>query len=106
MPAIARSYFYAHGRHADPCPYELADSYGRYLPPVSGLLQYRPVGSSRLQLHRASKSLSLAPPHRAILLVRARAYQVTVQFPKEVVQSDRRARAAARCIVNLAVIIM
>jgi hypothetical protein len=49
---------------------------------------------------------SLAPPHREILLVRARAYQVTVQFPKKVVRSDRRARAAARCMVDLAVIII
>jgi hypothetical protein len=40
-----------------------------------------------------------------VLLVRARAYQVTVQFPKEVVRSDRRARAVARCMVNLAVIL-
>ena len=44
--------------------------------------------------------LSPEPPHRRLLLVRARAYQVAVQFFKEVVRSDRRARAAARCIVN------
>jgi hypothetical protein len=54
--------------------------------------QYRPVWSSRPQLHHACKSLSLTPPRRAILLVRAKAYQVTVQFPKEVVRSDRCSR--------------
>jgi hypothetical protein len=46
------------------------------------------------------QSLSLAAPQCQILLVRARAYKVTVQFPKEVVRSDRRARAAARCMVK------
>ena len=68
--------------------------------------QLATVGSSRLQLRHACKSLSLAAPHRPILLVRARAYQVTVKFPKEVVRSNRRARAAARCMVNLTVIII
>jgi hypothetical protein len=38
------------------------------------------------------------PPHRRVLRVRARAYQATVQFPKEVVRSDRCARAAARAV--------
>ena len=66
--------------------------------------QYLPEWSSRLQLHRACKSLSLASLLGEILRVRARAYQVTVQFPKELVRSDRRARAAARCMVNLEVI--
>ena len=62
--------------------------------------KYLTVGSSRLQLHHACESLSLAAgaPHRQLLLGRARAYQATVQFPKEVVKSDRRARAAARCM--------
>ena len=53
-----------------------------------------------------SYTVYVVAPHRCpILLVRARAYQVTEQFPKELVRSDRRARAAARCRVNLAVII-
>jgi hypothetical protein len=47
-------------------------------------------------VHHACESLSPEPPHRRLLLVRARAYQVAVQFPKELVRSDRRARAAAR----------
>ena len=53
------------------------------------------VRSSRLQLHHAYESLSLAPPQYQILLVRARTYLVTVQFPQEVVRSDRRARGGA-----------
>ena len=67
--------------------------------------QYRTVWRSQLQLHHACESLSLALPHRAILLVRARAYEVTAQFPKELVRSYRRAWAVARCMVKLAVIL-
>ena len=59
--------------------------------------QYLPEWSSRLQLHHECESftLSLAAPLGEILRVRARAYQVTAQFPKEVVRSDRRARGGA-----------
>ena len=66
---------------------------------MTGTFQkYRTLRSSRLQVHHVCESLSLAAPQRPILLVRARAYQATVQFPKELVRSDRRARAAARCM--------
>jgi hypothetical protein len=58
--------------------------------------QLSTVGSSRLQLHHARKSLSPEPPHHRLLLVRARAYRVTVGFPQNVVRSDRRARVATR----------